>query len=112
MLKGFRSHLTFANVASALALFMAVGGGGAIAVGAIGGSDGTIKACYVKKGKARKGTSTGEVQLLLKGKKCEQGRGGVLVQRPRRSGRARRTGQSGRERQCESFRPGQWAGGH
>ncbi len=70
---GFRSHLTFANVASALALFMAIGGGGAVAVGAIGGSDGTIKACYVKKGNPHKGTSTGEVQLILKGSKCDEG---------------------------------------
>lgn len=68
-----RSRLTFANVASALALFLAVGGGGAVAVGAIGGGDGTIKACYVKKGDARKGTSTGEVRLLLKGSRCPKG---------------------------------------
>jgi hypothetical protein len=72
MPKGFRSRLTFANVASALALFMAVGGGGAVAVGAIGGSNGTIKACYVKKGNADRGTSTGEIRLLLKGK-CHRG---------------------------------------
>jgi len=73
MQKSFRSHLTFANVASALALFLAIGGGGAIAAGAIGGGDGTIKACYVKKGNPRRGTSTGEVRLLLKRTKCSEG---------------------------------------
>jgi len=73
MPESFRSHLTFANVASALALFLAVGGGGVIAAGAIGGGGSTIRACYVKKGNSRNGTATGEVHLLVKGGKCGKG---------------------------------------
>src|SRR5262249_14138660 len=68
-----RSHLTFANVASGLALFMAIGGGGALAIGAIGGGDETLHACYVTKGDPDEGTSAGEVHLLLKGSKCDKG---------------------------------------
>ena len=52
MPSAFRERLSFANVAAALALFVAIGGG-AVAVGAKPGKDGTIEACYKKNGKVR-----------------------------------------------------------
>jgi hypothetical protein len=56
-----RPRLTFANVTSALALFVALGGG-AVALGAAIDHNGAIHACYVKSGPHR-----GDVRLLLKG---------------------------------------------
>ncbi len=57
----FKDRLTFANVAAASALFIAIGGG-AFAVGAIPGPNGEIAACFKKRGPAK-----GQVRLLLAG---------------------------------------------
>jgi hypothetical protein len=57
-----RPRLTFANVASALALFVALGGA-ALAASSIVAGDGTISACYSKR--------NGAVRLVKKGHKCK-----------------------------------------
>jgi hypothetical protein len=48
-----RSRLTFANVASALALFISLGGGAYAASAGLVGSDSTIRACVAKNGSVR-----------------------------------------------------------
>ena len=60
-------HLSYANVMSTIAVF-AVVGGGAFAIGAVPDRNGSINACYVKKGKR-----AGDVRLLVKGTKCRRG---------------------------------------
>src|SRR5690349_17763321 len=57
-----RGRRTFANVTSALALFVALGGG-AFAVGRAANGNGTIHACYEEGGPHR-----GDVRLLLSGR--------------------------------------------
>ncbi len=69
MISTFRRRLTFANVVSALALFVALGGSAA-AIGGLGdkqptavvNADNEIQACYDKRG-----GNAGEVRLLVKG---------------------------------------------
>jgi hypothetical protein len=62
----FRSRLTFSNVLSAVALFVALGGG-ALAASTIGGG-GKIGACYKTSGKSK-----GLVRLVASGTKCKPG---------------------------------------
>ena len=50
MRQRLRSHLTFANIASLIALFLALGG---VAFASIPGSDGTFKICYDSRGAMR-----------------------------------------------------------
>jgi hypothetical protein len=63
MLSRLRPRLTFANVTSAIALFVALGGGAWAATSFIG-SDGQLHACVDKKGALR---------LVKAGKKCATG---------------------------------------
>jgi hypothetical protein len=58
-----RSHLTFANVASGLALFISLGGGAYAATTRSIGSDPTIRACVAK---------SGSVRVLGAGRSCRK----------------------------------------
>ena len=65
MLQHLRPRLTFANAASALALFLALGGGAVAATSLVGAqSGGTISACANKK--------TGVLRLLKAKQKCNK----------------------------------------
>ena len=59
-----RPRLTYANVASTLAVFVALGGGAYAAVSAIPGPDGVIHGCYKKRG--------GSLRLVPSGRKCSR----------------------------------------
>ena len=59
-----RQRLTYANVASTLALFLALGGG-AYAATTIPGRDGVIHACYKQ--------ASGGTRIVAAGKKCRKG---------------------------------------
>src|ERR1035437_3100703 len=60
----FRSHLSFSNVVSLIALFVALGGVSYAAVSAIPGPDGVIHGCYQK--------HKGSLRVVAKGKKCSK----------------------------------------
>lgn len=62
-MKGLRSRLSYANVMSTVAVFIALGGG-AYALSGIPAKDGTIGACYVKK--------TGELRVVSSKRKCNR----------------------------------------
>jgi hypothetical protein len=55
-------RLTYANVMSTLALFVALGGGAYAAISALPGQGGTIRGCYQKK--------SGKLRVIAAGKKC------------------------------------------
>jgi hypothetical protein len=60
-----RIRLSYANVMSTIAVFMALGGGAYAAVSSIPGADGVIHGCYAKK--------NGSLRLIVAGKKCAKG---------------------------------------
>src|SRR3954447_14024573 len=62
MLRRLRSHVS-GNLVGYIALLIAVTGSGSYALGAGGGSNGEIDACYVTHGKHR-----GDVRILVSGK--------------------------------------------
>ena len=57
-----------ATVVAYLALFVALGGGGAFAVTSIIGADGTINGCYAAKGRAK-----GTLRVVPEGARCRRG---------------------------------------
>jgi Collagen triple helix repeat (20 copies) len=61
----FRPRLTYANVMSTLAAFLALGGGAYAAVSSIPGADGVIHGCYQK--------GRGNLRLVPTHKKCARG---------------------------------------
>ncbi len=64
MQDSLRRHLTFANVAAATALFIALGGVALAANSSLIGSNGEIKACANKR--------TGELRAIKSGAKCKK----------------------------------------
>jgi hypothetical protein len=93
-----RRSLGFVRGAALCGVTAVLAAGGTMAVGASnGGGTPTIKACYLKKGDKEKGTRTGALRLITKGK-C--GKGEKLVQWAQRGaagtpGASGVTGQSG-----------------
>jgi len=63
-MSALRSRLSYANVVSSLALFIALGGGAMAAKSAFPGTDGTITACVTK--------SNGKVRIVKASKKCKR----------------------------------------
>jgi hypothetical protein len=59
-----RDRLTYANVISTIAVFIALGGGAYAAVSSIPGPDGVIHGCYKKRG--------GSLRLVPAGKRCSR----------------------------------------
>jgi hypothetical protein len=57
-------RLTYANVVSSIAVFIALGGGAYAAISSIPGPDGVIHGCYKKKG--------GNLRLVSSGKRCSR----------------------------------------
>jgi hypothetical protein len=60
----YRPRLTYANVMSTVAVFIALGGGAYAAVSSIPGADGVIHGCYRKKG--------GTLRLVPTGRRCSR----------------------------------------
>ena len=63
-MRRFANHLSFSNVISVLALFVALGGGAYAAVSSIPGPDGVIRGCYQK--------SKGTLRVIKSGQKCQK----------------------------------------
>jgi hypothetical protein len=71
VLAKLRSHLTH-NLVAYLALFVALGGGAYAAGMGSPGRDGTIKACYQKKGRDK-----GQLRVIERGKRCRRSERGL-----------------------------------
>jgi hypothetical protein len=63
-MRRFRPRLTYANVMSTVAVFVALGGGAYAAVSSIPGPDGVIHGCYAKRG--------GNLRLIAAGRRCSK----------------------------------------
>jgi hypothetical protein len=63
-MRRFCPRLTYANVMSTVAVFVALGGGAYAAVSSIPGPDGVIHACYAKK--------KGNLRLIAAGRRCSK----------------------------------------
>ena len=77
-MSGIRSRLTYANVLSTLALFIALGGGAyAAAGGSFVGGDGTVRGCV---------TSGGTLKVIKQSKHCGRGTTALVLQSSGRAG--------------------------
>lgn len=94
MHRRIRPSLGSAHALALVALFAALGGGGAFAIGAGGGKT-QVKACYVKRGSAAEGTRTGELRLLLRARRCGSGERRIVLAVTGPQGPAGSTGPTG-----------------
>ena len=86
-MSGIRSRLTYANVLSTLALFIALGGGAyAAAGGSFVGGDGTVRGCV---------TSGGTLKVVKQSKHCGRGTTALVLQSSGRTGASGATGLPG-----------------
>jgi hypothetical protein len=74
----FGPRLTYANVMSTIAVFIALGGGAYAAVSSIPGPDGVIHGCYQKK--------HGDLRLVSAGKKCARSERAIAFNQQGRTG--------------------------
>jgi hypothetical protein len=73
-----RIRLSYANVMSTIAVFLALGGGAYAAVSSITGAGGMIHGCYAKK--------NGSLRLIAAGKKCAKGEKAIAFNQQGRQG--------------------------
>jgi hypothetical protein len=81
-----RSRLTFANVASSMALFISLGGGAYAATSSALGADGTIRACL---------TTSGSVRILTARHSCNRHETAIAWNRTGPAGMSGPTGERG-----------------